>query len=68
MSQIWTLINSVRNAAGDIFTLEEKQRLHDLVSRYKRNGKISAADLGWLRQCDDNLAAMKKTSRRGRTP
>ena len=63
MSATWALINSVRNAAGDIFTLPEKQKLHDLVSRYKRSGKISAADLEWLKKQDDNLQFLAKFKR-----
>src|ERR1019366_3322075 len=43
----WQLINCVRDA-GDLLTLDEKRRMHNLVVRYKRTGVIFAADLVWL--------------------
>ena len=55
MSETQRLINRVRDAGYGLFTLPEKQRLHDAASRYRRNGKISADDLAWLRQCDNNF-------------
>jgi hypothetical protein len=66
----WQLINRIRNA-GDLLTLEEKQRLHNLVVRYKRTGVVFAADLQWLTQADQNHAGiaplyeiLSKSSRR----
>jgi hypothetical protein len=66
----WPTINRVRDA-GDLLTLEEKQRLHNLVVRYKRTGVVFAADLQWLKQADENYAGiaplyeiLSKSSRR----
>jgi hypothetical protein len=53
----WPLINHVRDA-GDLLTIEEKQRLHNLVVRYKRTGVVFAADLEWLKQADENYAGI----------
>ena len=57
--EYWPLINSVREA-GDLLTIDEKQRLHNLVVRYKRTGVIFAADLQWLNQVDENRAGEAK--------
>jgi hypothetical protein len=53
----WPLINHVRDA-GDLLTIEEKQRLHNLVVRYKRVGVIFAADLQWLKQSAENFGGV----------
>jgi hypothetical protein len=53
----WPLINRVREA-GDLLTLEEKQRMHNLVCRYKRTGVVFAADLEWLKQSDENFGGI----------
>jgi hypothetical protein len=53
----WPLINRVRDA-GDLLTLDEKQRLHNLVVRYKRTGVVFAADLQWLTQADENFGGV----------
>jgi hypothetical protein len=66
----WPLINHVRDA-GDLLTFDEKQRLHNIVCRYKRTAVIFAADLQWLKQADENYAGiaplyelLSKSSRR----
>jgi hypothetical protein len=70
MTETLRLINAVREAAGrDLLTMQEKLRLHTAASRYRRNRRISADDLAWLRQMDSNfefIAAMKKPSKRGK--
>ena len=53
----WPIINRVRDA-GDLLTLDEKQRLHNLVCRYKRTGVVFAADLQWLKQSAENYAGI----------
>jgi hypothetical protein len=53
----WPLINSVRDA-GDLLTIEEKQRLHNIVCRYKRTAVIFAADLEWLKQSAENFGGV----------
>jgi hypothetical protein len=53
----WPLINRVREA-GDLLTIEEKQRLHNLAYRYRRTGVVFAADLQWLKQADENYAGI----------
>jgi hypothetical protein len=57
LSGHWPLINRVREA-GDLLTIEEKRRLHNLVVRYKRTGVVFAADLQWLNQADENYAGI----------
>jgi hypothetical protein len=53
----WPLINRVREA-GDLLTIEEKRRLHNLVVRYKRTGVVFAADLDWLKQSAENFGGV----------
>jgi hypothetical protein len=66
----WPIINRIRDA-GDRLTLDEKQHLHNLVTRYKRTGVVFAADLRWLNQADENHSGiaplyeiLSKSSRR----
>jgi hypothetical protein len=63
----WPLINRIRDS-GNLLTLEEKQRMHNLVLRYKRTSVIFAADLQWLAQADESIASLYeilvKSSRR----
>jgi hypothetical protein len=53
----WPLINRVRDA-GNLLTLEEKQHMHNLVTRYKRTGVIFAADLIWLNHAAENFGGV----------
>jgi hypothetical protein len=53
----WPTINRVRDA-GDLLTIDEKQRLHNIVVRDKRTGVIFAADLDWLNQASENYAGI----------
>jgi hypothetical protein len=55
--EIWQLINSVRGRCYDIFTYDEKYRLHHLIIGAKK-GIVSDFDIAWLKQCDENLRAM----------
>jgi hypothetical protein len=54
----WKLIDSVRDRSYDLFTFDEKQKMHDLVVAFKIKGVISADDIKWLRESSDNLRAM----------
>src|ERR1700730_10984176 len=63
------LVNKVRDASYSIFTIDEKRRMHDLVTTLKARKMISIGVLVWL--MDDqlaSLAAMQRTfrPRRGR--
>jgi hypothetical protein len=53
--ELWRLIDSVRDRSSDWFTLAEKQRMHDKIVHLKAKGTVSAADLEWLRQADEDL-------------
>jgi hypothetical protein len=57
-SETWLLVDRVRERGYGLWTLPEKQRLHDLVTRLKSRGTISPDDLEWLRQADANLCGM----------
>ncbi|HEY8006023.1 MAG TPA: hypothetical protein VIE66_04300 [Methylocella sp.] len=57
-SSHWALVDRVRDRCYDVFTFDEKKRLHDLVGRLKRTGVIFADDLAWLREMDAALSAM----------
>jgi hypothetical protein len=55
---LWKLIDSVRDRSCDLFTLDEKQKMHNLVVRLKTKGTISPADFEWLKQYDEALRCM----------
>jgi hypothetical protein len=55
----WRLVDSVRDRSYDIFTFDEKKRLHDLVVMLKSTRTISASDRQWLEESDANLRAMR---------
>jgi hypothetical protein len=55
---MWQLIDSVRDRCYDIFVFAEKQRLQDLVVRFKAKGIVSADDIAWLKESYENLRAM----------
>jgi hypothetical protein len=73
-NEIWRIVNRVREAGYDWFTLDEKKRLHDLVVRLKARGAISPDDLQWLQQADANLCGVASLAgifsrrRKGRAP
>jgi hypothetical protein len=54
-SDLWRLVDLVRERGYGLWTMPEKQRLHDLVTRLKSRGTISLDDLAWLRAADENL-------------
>ena len=54
----WALIDSVRDRCYDVFTYDEKQRLHNLVCMFKATQAISPNDRRWLAESADNLRAM----------
>lgn len=64
--ELWRLINRVRDASDGIFTLDEKQRMHDLVTRLKSRKTITLGDVAWLKTMDDQLAGMAEAKPRGR--
>ncbi len=49
-SEIFRLIDKVRHATYDWTTLPEKQRLHDLVVKFKAKKVIASADILWLKE------------------
>jgi hypothetical protein len=53
--ETWQLVDRVRYRGYGLWTLPEKQRLHDLVVRLKSRGTIAIDDLAWLRAADENL-------------
>jgi hypothetical protein len=57
-SDMWKLIDSVRDRSYDLVTLAEKRKMHDLVCRLKTKGIISPDDLEWLKQSDEALRCM----------
>jgi hypothetical protein len=44
----WQLIDAVRDRCRDLFALDEKKRLHDLVCKFKSTRAISPNDRRWL--------------------
>jgi hypothetical protein len=58
LSETWRLVNSVRARCYDLFTYDEKKRLHDLVVMLKSTRTISASDRQWLEESDSNLRSM----------
>jgi len=54
----WQLIDSVRDRSYDLFTYDEKLRLHNLVVAFKSVRSISPNDRQWLQESADNLHAM----------
>jgi hypothetical protein len=60
----WPLIDRVRAASYDVFTMAEKQRMHDLFVRLKTKKSISLDDLAWLREMDAALQSLLRSTRR----
>jgi hypothetical protein len=58
LSETWRLVDSVRDRCYDLFTYDEKKRLHDLVVMLKSTRTISASDRQWLEESDANLRSM----------
>jgi hypothetical protein len=55
---MWKLIDDVRDRSYDLFTLAEKQRMHDLVVAFKAKGIVSDDDVEWLKRSDEYLRLM----------
>ena len=54
----WALIDAVRDRSYDLFTYDEKLRLHNLVVAFKSVRSISPNDRLWLEESADNLRGM----------
>jgi hypothetical protein len=54
----WQLIDSVRDRCYNLFTYNEKLRLHNLVVAFKSVRSISPQDRLWLQESADNLRGM----------
>jgi hypothetical protein len=55
-TELWALVDRVRERGYNWLTLAEKKRLHDLVLHLKARGTIPLGDLQWLRQADESLS------------
>jgi hypothetical protein len=59
---LWLLVDRVREASYDFFTLAEKSRMHKLVCKLKATKTVSPEDMEWLRQADANLCGIASLS------
>jgi hypothetical protein len=64
----WALIDSVRDRCYDLFTYDEKLRLHNIVVAFKSTRAISPGDRLWLQHMAANLPDMGAPSARTYRP